>query len=292
MPRLYKTLLTLLLAPALAFSAAAQTTATSATTTPAAKPTTTAKPATTAKKPVTSTAKKTSTTASKTAAAKKAVVAQAPVVVLPTLPAGIPPVTTPVVTSISLRYQDILIGSGPVGESGKLFSALYTGWLAADGKKFDSSADHLDANKKEQPIKFVQGVGRMIPGFDYGVAGMRVGGKRRLFIPSQLAYGARGAGNVIPPNSDLIFDVELVSVEELPKPPAPPATPAAPAAKPGDATKPADAAKPTDAAKPAATAAPATAPTAKPADATKPAAAPATTTAPAAKTDATTTPKK
>jgi peptidylprolyl isomerase len=205
--------------------------------------------------------------------------------VLPTLPPGIPPVTAPVQTSISLRYQDILIGSGPAGESGKLFAALYTGWLAADGKKFDSSADHLDANKKEQPIKFVQGVGRMIPGFDYGVAGMRVGGKRRIFIPAQLAYGTRGAGSVIPPNSDLIFDVELVSVEDAPKPPPPPARPAAapattPAAKPADATKPA-----ASTAAPATTSAPA-ATTAAPTVKAAPAATPATPATPATATPA------
>jgi peptidylprolyl isomerase len=144
-------------------------------------------------------------------------------------------------TAFSLRYQDIKIGTGPDAEPNKLYKVYYTGWLAAGGHKFDSSYDHrspvigadgkpeLDENGKPkmgdpQPISIPQGFGRVIPGFDQGFTGMKVGGKRRLFIPWQLAYGARGrpgpdAGHPgIPPKADLIFDVELVDVSDLQMP--------------------------------------------------------------------------
>jgi FKBP-type peptidyl-prolyl cis-trans isomerase FkpA len=89
---------------------------------------------------------------------------------------------------------------------GKTVKVHYTGWLA-DGKEFDSSLD------LGEPIQFVLGSGRVIPGWDEGVAGMKVGGKRQLRIPPELGYGARGAGPTIPPNATLIFDVQLVSVK-------------------------------------------------------------------------------
>jgi peptidylprolyl isomerase len=142
----------------------------------------------------------------------------------------------------SLRYQDIKIGTGAVAEPNRVYKVLYTGYLAADGHKFDSSDDHRmplrdkdgkpvmgDDGKPKlgdaQPISFPQGFGRVIPGFDQGFDGMRVGGKRRLFIPWQLAYGARGrpgpdpAHPGIPAKADLIFDVELVDVVEMQMPP-------------------------------------------------------------------------
>ena len=104
-----------------------------------------------------------------------------------------------------LKMEDIKVGSGDEASSGKLVSVHYTGWLA-DGRKFDSSVD------RGQPFKFVLGSGQVIRGWDQGVQGMKVGGKRRLTIPPQLAYGERGAGGVIPMNASLMFDVELLSV--------------------------------------------------------------------------------
>jgi peptidylprolyl isomerase len=161
------------------------------------------------------------------------------------LPPGVPPVRGVVKTAFSLRYQDVKIGTGAEAEPNKIYKVHYTGWLAADGHKFDSSLDHktpvvgkdgkpeLDADGKPkmkdgEPISFPQGFGRVIPGFDEGFGGMRVGGKRRLFIPWQLAYGARGrpgpnaANPGIPPKADLIFDIELVDVSEMPTPQARP----------------------------------------------------------------------
>jgi peptidylprolyl isomerase len=153
------------------------------------------------------------------------------------LPPGVPPVHAPLKTAFSLRYQDIRIGTGAEAEPNKMYKVQYTGWLASDGHKFDSSYDHkgpvvdkdakpeLDADGKPkmaaQPLSFPQGFGRLIPGFDQGFTGMKVGGKRRLFIPWQLAYGARGrpgpnaANPGIPPKADLIFDIELVDQSEL-----------------------------------------------------------------------------
>lgn len=158
------------------------------------------------------------------------------------LPAGVPPVKVPVITAFSLRYQDIKIGTGADAEPKKMYKVHYTGWLAADGHKFDSSFDHpgqpildkdgnmvRDADGKvkmsdPQPISFPQGLGRVIPGFDQGFTGMKIGGERRLFIPWQLAYGALGrpgpdaAHPGIPAKADLIFDVELVDVSDIAMP--------------------------------------------------------------------------
>lgn len=147
------------------------------------------------------------------------------------LPPGVPPAHAVVKAAFSLRYQDIRLGTGAEAEPNKTYKVHYTGWLAADGHKFDSSYDHrtpvldkdgnpaLDADGKPkvgeaQPISFPQGFGRVIPGFDQGFTGMHVGGKRRLFIPWQLAYGARGRPG-IPPKADLIFDIELVEQSDL-----------------------------------------------------------------------------
>ncbi len=108
-------------------------------------------------------------------------------------------------TAEGLKYYDIKEGTGPVAKSGNTVKVHYTGWLT-NGKKFDSSVD------RGQPFEFKLGAGQVIKGWDDGVAGMKVGGKRQLLIPPQLGYGSRGAGGVIPPNATLIFDVELLGV--------------------------------------------------------------------------------
>lgn len=107
-------------------------------------------------------------------------------------------------TASGLQYWDITTGTGATAAPGNAVKVQYTGWLT-DGTKFDSSVD------RNQPFEFRLGVGRVIKGWDEGVAGMKVGGKRQLRIPPDLAYGSRGVGS-IPPNSTLIFDVELLEV--------------------------------------------------------------------------------
>jgi peptidylprolyl isomerase len=213
-----RTALVLLLAAAGTVAASSQTPAK-----PATSSTTAAKPA----------------TATHTAAAASAV----------KLPPGVPPGRGILKTAFSLKYQDIKVGTGAAAEPGKLYKVHYTGWLASNGSKFDSSYDHpapplkdkdgkpvLGADGKPtlgepQPIVFPQGGGRVMPGFDQGFEGMKVGGKRRLFIPWQLAYGTRGRPGAdathpgIPPKADLIFDVELVDQQDPPTPPQRPGMP-------------------------------------------------------------------
>ena len=109
-------------------------------------------------------------------------------------------------TSSGLQYWDLKEGTGAAASAGKSVSVHYTGWLASNGKKFDSSVD------RGQPFMFQLGAGQVIKGYE-GVSGMKVGGKRQLRIPPELGYGARGAGGVIPPNATLIFDVELLAVK-------------------------------------------------------------------------------
>ncbi len=114
-------------------------------------------------------------------------------------------------TSSGLKIEDHNVGTGAEATPGHSVSVHYTGWLnvGADtkGKKFDSSVD------RGEPFSFKLGAGMVIKGWDEGVKGMKVGGKRTLYIPAALGYGARGAGGVIPPNADLIFDVELLGVK-------------------------------------------------------------------------------
>jgi peptidylprolyl isomerase len=213
--------------------------------------TTTTKPATTA----------THHTATTTAAAKS------------TTPPNIPKVVGIPKTIYALKYVDTLVGTGPLAEPSILgtsqadskimwYTVKYTGWLT-DGTKFDSSYDHPGA----QPITFPQGVHRVIPGWDTGFQGMHIGGKRRLFISYQLAYGEAGKPPVIPAKSDLIFDIELVSVSD--KPPAPPVDPNAPSgantnSKPADPEAKPSTTRPTDPAAKPSTTTPSTDPAAKP----------------------------
>lgn len=111
----------------------------------------------------------------------------------------------PVTTPSGLQYIDLVEGTGDSPKPGQRVKVHYTGTLE-DGSKFDSSRD------RNRPFEFKIGVGQVIRGWDEGVASMKVGGRRRLIIPPELGYGARGAGGVIPPNATLIFDVELLQV--------------------------------------------------------------------------------
>lgn len=125
----------------------------------------------------------------------------------PTMPAP----TTPgaekeIATATGLKYVELKVGTGAEARPGMNVSVHYTGWLT-NGNKFDSSVD------RGEPFEFPLGAGRVIRGWDEGVAGMKIGGKRKLIIPSELGYGARGAGNDIPPNSTLVFEVELLGVK-------------------------------------------------------------------------------
>jgi peptidylprolyl isomerase len=179
-----------------------------------------------------------------TAPAKTAAPAAAPIPNIPAVP-GVPK------TLYTLKYIDTVIGTGPLAEPQKWYTVRYTGWTAG-GTKFDSTNDHPGG----EPITFPYGARRVIIGWDTGFEGMHVGGKRRLFIPYQLAYGETGRPPVIPAKADLIFDIELVSMSDTPpEPPAP-----APAAQPDTE------------------AAPSGAPTAAPAEEAKPADAPSTPT--------------
>ena len=128
---------------------------------------------------------------------------------MPTIVGGTPPSEPPT----ELLITELAAGEGEAIAAGSTAVVHYTGWLfdpaAEDGKgaKFDSSVD------RGQPFRFPLGAGRVIGGWDQGVAGMKVGEQRRLFIPPHLGYGARGAGGAIPPNATLVFDVELLGIE-------------------------------------------------------------------------------
>ena len=112
---------------------------------------------------------------------------------------------TTTTTASGLTIEELQEGSGAVARSGDHVTVHYTGWLT-DGRKFDSSVDRGD------PFSFDLGRRQVIAGWDEGVAGMKIGGRRKLTIPPQLGYGARGAGGVIPPNATLVFEVELLAV--------------------------------------------------------------------------------
>lgn len=126
----------------------------------------------------------------------------------PTQVEGGPPAVSgePTVTGSGLQFIDIEVGTGDSPQLGQTVEVHYTGWLS-DGTKFDSSID------RGQPFSFVIGAGRVIAGWDEGVASMKVGGERRLIIPPELAYGERGYPPVIPANAQLIFDVELLAIK-------------------------------------------------------------------------------
>lgn len=194
-----------------------------------------------------------------------------------TTPPNIPKVVGIPKTLYALRYIDTKIGTGPLAISSILgssqatskiewYTVHYTGWLT-DGTKFDSSVDHPGG----EPITFPAGAHRVIIGWDTGFQGMHVGGKRRLFIPYQLAYGEAGKPPTIPAKSNLIFDIELVSQSDTQpqskKPTPPPTPPGAPAStsKPATVTAPATTAAPAATPSPSTTPAPATPPNTAPA---------------------------
>jgi len=114
-----------------------------------------------------------------------------------------------VATRSGLKYRDVKVGKGGAAKKGDKLTVHYTGWLSKDGKKgkqFDSSHD------RKQPFSFDLGKGHVIAGWEEGLLGVKAGGKRTLIIPAALAYGKRGAGDLIPPDSDLIFEVEVVEI--------------------------------------------------------------------------------
>ena len=126
---------------------------------------------------------------------------------------GPPPLAgEPTFSETGLGVIDIEAGSGEPPETGELVVVHYTGWLSEDGTKFDSSLD------RGTPFEFVLGLGQVITGWDEGLATMNVGGKRRLIIPSELAYGEEGSSS-IPPDSELTFDIELLEIKEAPESP-------------------------------------------------------------------------
>lgn len=184
-------------------------------------------------------------------------------------PPGVPKVVGVPKVLYSLRYIDTVVGKGELAQPRKWYTVNYTGYLTT-GKKFDSSFD------RNKPITFPYGARRVIAGWDTGFEGMHLGGKRRLFIPYQLAYGE--AGNpAIPAKSNLIFDIELLSMSD--NPPAPPTPPASEA--PAKPAVPASGTTPTPA--PAPAAAPSSTPTTPSSAPATPTTAPATTTPPPAK---------
>ena len=128
--------------------------------------------------------------------------------ILPTTTPTPAPANTPIKMENGLQIQDLKVGTGAEVKLGQELTMHYSGTLE-DGTKFDSSYD------RGEPFQFVLGAGQVIKGWDLGVQGMKVGGKRKLIIPPELGYGTRGAGGVIPPNATLIFEVELLAVQDI-----------------------------------------------------------------------------
>lgn len=113
--------------------------------------------------------------------------------------------------NVAFTQTDLRVGAGAAAASGKVISVNYTGWLY-DGTEAEKKGAQFDASKAGRPFVFSLGAGQVIAGWDQGVVGMRIGGLRRLIIPASLAYGRQGAGDVIPPNASLVFEIELVAV--------------------------------------------------------------------------------
>lgn len=126
-------------------------------------------------------------------------------------PASLPAVTSERHTVNGVGYQDIRVGTGAAVEPGQCVYVHYTGWIAATGRRFESSRDTV-AGIAGRPLAFPQGAGVVIAGWERGVLGMRLGGQRRLFVPHRLAYGTRGSPPNIPPSAALIFDMEVVAL--------------------------------------------------------------------------------
>jgi peptidylprolyl isomerase len=179
------------------------------------------------------TATKSTTVHRATTAARKPAAAAGACADLPTLDVKIPKVAGCPKTLYALKYIDTVVGTGELAVPMKLYTVHYTGYLL-DGSKFDSSVD------RKEPIVFPAGFHRVITGWDTGFSGMHVGGKRRLFIPYELAYGEAGKPPTIPAKSMLVFDVELISVADLPQQPQPqaPSRPTAPPTPPPAGTPP------------------------------------------------------
>ena len=171
-------------------------------TSPRPAPTLSAMPAATATPASTSTPAAAATEAAPTNTPAQASTPDSP----PTPDAPALPPSAPVQTESGLVYIDVKVGTGPVAEPGTRVTVHYTGMLTIDNSVFDSSVE------RGQPFQFALGAGNVIDGWEEGVAGMKVGGKRHLIIPPNLAYGERGYGDVIPPKSYLTFDVELLDV--------------------------------------------------------------------------------
>ena len=179
-----------------------------------------------------------------------------------TLPSSIPKVVGIPKTLYAIKYIDIKIGTGALAQPHKFYPVHYTGWFP-DGTKFDSSVD------RGTPFTFPYGAHRVITGWDTGFEGMHVGGKRRLFVPYQLAYGELGNPPHMPAKANLIFDVELVAMSDTPPAPKTPPTPPTPAAQPKPSDTPAQPST-TPSAKPATDTPPATPPSNPPAQPTTP----------------------
>jgi peptidylprolyl isomerase len=182
----------------------------------------TASAQTTAPKKPATTPRSTATTAAKKPAAKTAATPVATPAANPAdNPPNVPKVEGTPKNLYALRYIDTQVGTGELVKSRQFYTVHYTGWLT-DGTKFDSSHDHPGG----EPLAFPYGARQVIPGWDTGFEGMHVGGKRRLYIPYQLAYGEAGRPPVIPAKADLIFDIELVSQSDTPPQPKPAPAPA------------------------------------------------------------------